>query len=75
MPQKSGRELLDQLRPLRPDIKVLFTSGYTEEALHRKVLERDAAFIPKPFTEESLARKVRDVLDEGKEAKRLPSTH
>ena len=74
MPQKSGRDLLDQLRPLRPDIKVLFTSGYTEEALHRKVLERDAAFIPKPFTEEALARKVRDVLDEGKEAKRLPST-
>jgi len=74
MPQKSGRDLIDQLRPLRPDIKVLFTSGYTEEALHRKVLERDAAFIPKPFTEETLARKVRDVLDEGKEAKRLPST-
>ena len=75
MPQKSGRDLIDQLRPLRPAIKVLFTSGYTEEALHRKVLERDAAFIPKPFSEESLARKVRDVLDEGKEAKRLPLTH
>jgi PAS domain S-box-containing protein len=75
MPQKSGRDLIDQLRPLRPDIKVLFTSGYTEEALRRKVLERDAAFIPKPFTEETLARKVRDVLDEGKDAKRLPSTH
>jgi len=70
MPQKSGRDLLDHLKPLRPDIKVLFTSGYTEEALHRKVLERDAAFLPKPFTEEALARKVRDVLDEDKETKR-----
>ena len=69
MPQKSGRDLLDHLRPLRPDIKVLFTSGYTEEALHRRVLERNAPFLQKPFTEEVLARKVRDVLDEGKETR------
>jgi CheY-like chemotaxis protein len=70
MPQMSGRDLLDRLRPLRPDIRVLFTSGYTQEALHRKVLESDTAFLQKPFTEEALARKVRDVLDEGKETKR-----
>ena len=76
MPQMSGRDLLEHIRPLRPDIRVLFTSGYTEEALHRRELERDAAFLQKPFTEEALARKVRDVLDEGKEAKRHPpSTH
>jgi DNA-binding NarL/FixJ family response regulator len=67
MPPKSGRDLLDHLRPLRPDIKVLFTSGYTEEALHRRVLEHNAPFLQKPFTEEVLARKVRDVLDAGKE--------
>ena len=72
MPQMSGRDLLDRLRPLRPDIRVLFTSGYAEEALHRKVLESGAAFLQKPFTEEALARKVRDVLDGGKEAKRPP---
>ena len=72
MPQKSGRDLIDLLKPSRPDLRVLFTSGYTEEALHRKVLERDAAFIQKPFTEEALARKVREVLDEDKDAKRIP---
>jgi len=71
MPQMSGRDLLDRLRPLRPDIRVLFTSGYTEEALHRKVLKPDTAFLQKPFTEEALARKVRDVLDESREMKRL----
>ena len=76
MPQKSGRDLLDHLRPLRPDIKVLFTSGYTEETLHRRVLERNAPFLQKPFTEEMLARKVRDVLDQGKEARtHTPSSH
>jgi FixJ family two-component response regulator len=76
MPQMSGRDLSDRLRPLRPDIRVLFTSGYTEEALRRTVLEPDAAFLQKPFTEQALVRKVRDVLDEGKETKRpLPSTH
>jgi CheY-like chemotaxis protein len=72
MPKMSGRDLLEHIRPLRPDIRVLFTSGYTEEALHRRELERDAAFLQKPFTEESLARKVRDVLDENKEAKPHP---
>lgn len=72
MPQMSGRDLLGHIRPLRPDIRVLFTSGYTEEALHRRPLEQDAAFLQKPFTEEALARKVRDVLDEGKETKRHP---
>jgi len=72
MPQMSGRDLLDRLRPLRPDVRVLFTSGYTEEALHNRMLERDTAFLQKPFTEDALARKVRDVLDEGKETKRSP---
>jgi CheY-like chemotaxis protein len=67
MPQMSGRDLLDRLRPLRPDIRVLFTSGYTKEALYRRVLERGVAFLQKPFTEEELAGKVREVLDEGKQ--------
>jgi CheY-like chemotaxis protein len=67
MPQMSGRDLLDRLRPLRPDMRVLFTSGYTKEALYRRVLERGVAFLQKPFTEEDLAGKVREVLDEGKQ--------
>ncbi len=70
MPHMSGRDLLEHIKPLRPDIRVLFTSGYTEETLRRREMERDAAFLQKPFTEEALARKVRDVLDAGKEAKR-----
>ncbi len=73
LPQKNGRDLLDNLRPLRPDLKVLFTSGFTEEALRRRMLLSDAAFIQKPFTEESLLHKVRDVLDEGKISKHLTS--
>jgi CheY-like chemotaxis protein len=74
MPHKNGRDLLDHLRPMRPDIKVLFISGYTEDALRRRMLWTDAAFLQKPFTEDALARKVRDVLDEGKEPKRQAST-
>jgi CheY-like chemotaxis protein len=75
MPQMSGRDLVDRLRPLRPDIRVLFTSGYTEESLHRRVVQPDTAFLQKPFTEEALAHKVRDVLDEGKETKRHPPSN
>jgi PAS domain S-box-containing protein len=70
MPQKNGRDLLNHLRPTRPDIKVLFISGYTEDALRRRMLWSDAAFLQKPFTEDALARMVRDVLDEGKDARR-----
>jgi PAS domain S-box-containing protein len=64
MPQMSGRELATRLASLRPDMKVLFMSGYTNEGIvHQGVLERDTAFLQKPFTPNSLARKVREVLD------------
>jgi signal transduction histidine kinase len=64
MPQMSGRELAEQLAPLRRDMKVLYMSGYTDDAIvHHGVLEEGTAFIGKPFTPTALARKIREVLD------------
>jgi hypothetical protein len=65
MPQMSGRELEKQLRQRRPNSKVLFASGYADDAIvHRGVLDPGTHFIGKPFTFEELTRKVRQVLDE-----------
>jgi PAS domain S-box-containing protein len=64
MPEMSGRELADRLRELRPGIKVLFVSGYTDDAVIRHgILDPGNAYLQKPFTPEALALKVRDVLD------------
>ena len=64
MPKMSGRELRDQVIKLHPDIKVLFMSGYTDDAIaHRGVFDSHNEFIEKPFTPDSLARKVREVLE------------
>jgi PAS domain S-box-containing protein len=64
MPHMGGRELADQLKRLRPDIKVLFTSGYTDNAIvHHGVLESGIHILQKPFSPQSLSRKVREVLD------------
>jgi len=63
MPQMSGKELSDQIKLERPDINVLFASGYTDDAVvHHGVLEADMEFIQKPFTPNTLANKVRQVL-------------
>ena len=64
MPQMSGKELANRLKVLRPEIKVIFTSGYTDNAIvHHGVLEQGVNFIQKPFTVEGLTKKVREVLD------------
>ena len=64
MPQMGGRELADHLKAGRQETKVLYVSGYTDDAiLHQGVSETGMAFLPKPFTASALAHKVREVLD------------
>jgi two-component system, cell cycle sensor histidine kinase and response regulator CckA len=63
MPRTSGTELADRLKKLRPDLKVLFMSGYSDDVIaHRGILE-NAALIQKPFTKRVLLTRVRDLLD------------
>ena len=64
MPDMNGRKLADEACRRRPDLKVLFTTGYTRNAVvHNGVLDPGVALIGKPFTIEELAAKVREVLD------------
>lgn len=65
MPRMGGRELAEQLATVRPDTKVLYMSGFTDDAIVRHgLLEEHFAFIQKPFSPESLAQKAREVLDD-----------
>jgi PAS domain S-box-containing protein len=64
MPGLSGPEIADQVTSDRTAVKVLFVSGYTDDALaHHHVLPTDVSLLQKPFTAGALARKVREVLD------------
>jgi DNA-binding response OmpR family regulator len=64
LPVMSGRKLVETLLPLHPEMKVLYMSGYTDNAIaHHGVLEKGLSYIQKPFTVVALVRKVREVLD------------
>ena len=64
MPRMSGRELAERLGPLRPDLSVLYMSGYTDDAVIRHgVLGAGTAFLQKPFAPAALVQRVRESLD------------
>jgi PAS domain S-box-containing protein len=64
LPLMSGRQVADRLRTIRPEIKVLFMSGYTDDAIHQHgILDSGVAYLQKPFTPASLTRKVREIIE------------
>jgi DNA-binding response OmpR family regulator len=66
MPKKNGKEILEEVRMMKPGMKLIFISGYTANIMHEKgIFEKDMDFITKPFLKDDLLRKVREVLDKG----------
>jgi CheY-like chemotaxis protein len=64
MPEMGGRELSEKLKEILPDLRVLFTSGYTDDAVVRhEVIELNTNFIQKPFSPMALLHKIREILD------------
>jgi CheY-like chemotaxis protein len=64
MPQMSGNEVAERMTRERPDLKVLYISGYTDDAIiHHGIIQEGTAFLQKPFSPDALVRKVREVLD------------
>lgn len=75
MPEMSGRQLADHLILKRPDIKILFTSGYTDDTVVRHgALEPGVAFIQKPYRPKALARKIREILGPAAESRKTPDS-
>lgn len=67
MPEMNGKDLRDRITALRPDIKVMFMSGYTTEAtVHRRLIEEGVSFIQKPFSMHKFMEMVRSELDKHK---------
>jgi CheY-like chemotaxis protein len=69
MPKMSGRELARRLSTSRPNVKIIYMSGYAEDsAVQREMLSGGAGYLQKPFTEERLLRKIRELLGPGSSA-------
>jgi response regulator RpfG family c-di-GMP phosphodiesterase len=69
MPQMSGPEVAEKLASVRPDVKVLYMSGYPDHpAFSKGGVDTERSFLQKPFTPTALAQKVREVLDGAKVA-------
>lgn len=67
MPNMTGKEFVQQLRTVAQGFKVLFVSGYSQdETVDGKVIGQDYAFLQKPYTRDTLAAKIREVLEEKK---------
>jgi YesN/AraC family two-component response regulator len=65
MPGMNGRQLADEALKRRPDLKLIYTTGFTRNAVvHNGVLDHGVNFLAKPFSVERLALKIREVLDE-----------
>ena len=64
MPRKNGKEMLDEIRKIKPGVKVVFISGYAADVMQKKVIfEEGTEFITKPFNTKDLLQKVREELD------------
>jgi YesN/AraC family two-component response regulator len=64
MPQMGGRELAEKLKLKFPNLKILYTSGYTDDAVMRHgVIEANTNFMQKPYTPEAITNKIRQILD------------
>lgn len=62
MPEKSGKDVYDEIKKIKPDIKILFMSGHSEDK-RKGLLEEGFDFISKPFQTHELLRKVREVIE------------
>jgi CheY-like chemotaxis protein len=63
MPKMNGKTVYDEIRKIQPDIKALFTSGYTFDVIHRRgIFERDVIFTTKPIATRELLKKMRETM-------------